>query len=111
MSETLFLLPYPGGELNVTLWKILGWLGCMLFTGRWLVQMNASRKAGKPVVPRVYWVMSIVGSILLLSYFTFSPQKGTVGFLSNVFPSFVAAYNLYLDFTHRRPEKGSERET
>jgi lipid-A-disaccharide synthase-like uncharacterized protein len=101
MSEILFTIPYWGDQtVLVTAWKIMGWCGCLLFTGRWIVQMHYSRKAQRVVMPRLYWVMSIMGSVMLLSYFTFSPQRGTVGFLSNIFPVFVASYNLYLDLTH-----------
>ena len=93
MADTLFILC----GINVTWWKILGWTGVFMFTGRWLVQMHYSRKAGKPVIPRLYWFMSMAGSLILLCYFCMSPQKGTVGFLANFFPLFVAAYNLMLD--------------
>ena len=90
------------GEIKVTPWKILGWLAAMLFAGRWLIQMHYSRKAGRPVIPRAYWVVSIVASLLLLSYWTLSPQRASVGVLQNLFPAFVAAYNLYLDIRYHR---------
>jgi lipid-A-disaccharide synthase-like uncharacterized protein len=44
--------------------------------------------------------MSLVGSICLLSYFVFG-KNDSVGILSNLFPLFVAAYNLVLDRRHR----------
>ena len=67
-----------------------------LFAGRWFVQMYYSRKYRKPVVPTVFWLMSISGSLLLLSYFIFG-KNDSVGILSNLFPAGVAGYNLYLD--------------
>jgi lipid-A-disaccharide synthase-like uncharacterized protein len=45
--------------------------------------------------------MSISGSLLLLSYFTFG-KNDSVGILSNLFPAGVAIYNLVLDIRHRR---------
>jgi lipid-A-disaccharide synthase-like uncharacterized protein len=81
--------------------KLVGFLGMALFSGRWLVQFYASKKTGRPTVPRMFWYMSLAGTACLLSYFTFG-KRDSVGFLSNLFPASVAAYNLYLDITHQR---------
>jgi lipid-A-disaccharide synthase-like uncharacterized protein len=80
----------------VTPWKLVGYLGVTLFAGRWFVQMIASRATRQVVVPRLFWYMSISGSLLLLTYFTFG-RNDSVGILSNLFPLGVALYNLYLD--------------
>jgi lipid-A-disaccharide synthase-like uncharacterized protein len=63
--------------------------------------MGASKISGKPVLPRLFWYVSIAGSFCLLSYFTFG-KNDSVGILSNLFPMSVAFYNLYLDFSHRK---------
>ena len=83
--------------VTITPWKLIGYLGVFLFTGRWLVQLFASRASGKPTMPRLFWYMSAAGSVLLLGYFTFG-KNDSVGILSNLFPLFVALYNLYLDY-------------
>ncbi len=88
--------------IRITPWKLLGYIAALLFSGRWFIQMYYSRKAGRPVIPRAYWVVSIVASLMLLSYWTLSPQRASVGVLQNLFPSFVAAYNLYLDIRYHR---------
>ena len=85
----------------VTPWKLVGYIGVGLFAGRWFVQLIASRRHGKPVMPALFWYMSITGSLLLLSYFIFG-KNDSVGILSNLFPFTVALYNLYL---HRREHK------
>ncbi|MBP1627276.1 MAG: lipid biosynthesis domain protein [Holophagaceae bacterium] len=87
--------------LVVTSWKLIGYVGAALFGGRWLVQFIASKRAGKPVMPRVFWYMSVVGSLMTLSYFLFSAKKDSVGVLQNLFPAFTALYSLYLDIKHR----------
>ena len=87
--------------ITLTPWKLVGYLGVVLFAGRWFVQMLYSRAHGKPVVPTAFWFMSISGSVLLLSYLTFG-KNVSVGVLSNLFPAGVAGYNLYLDLRHRR---------
>jgi len=51
---------------KVTAWKLIGYTGVFLFASRWFIQMAASRKAGRPVMPRLFWVMSAVGSLLYL---------------------------------------------
>jgi lipid-A-disaccharide synthase-like uncharacterized protein len=87
--------------ITITPWKLIGYLGVALFAGRWFVQMYYSRKRGRPVVPTVFWLMSISGSLLLLAYFTFG-KNDSVGILSNLFPAGVAGYNLLLDLRHKR---------
>ena len=72
-----------------------------MFGGRWVVQFFASRRAGKPVIPRVFWYMSLVGAMMTLSYFLFSSKQDSVGVLQNLFPTFTAAYSLWLDIRHR----------
>jgi lipid-A-disaccharide synthase-like uncharacterized protein len=91
--------------ITLTAWKLVGYLGVALFAGRWFVQMYYSRRYGKPVVPTVFWIMSISGSLLLLSYFTFG-KNDSVGILSNLFPAGVAGYNLFLDLRNRRSKRG-----
>jgi lipid-A-disaccharide synthase-like uncharacterized protein len=80
----------------LTPWKIIGYFGVMLFAGRWVVQVLATRKHGRPVMPRLFWVMSVAGSCLLLSYFIWG-KNDSVGVLSNLFPAAVAVYNLVMD--------------
>jgi lipid-A-disaccharide synthase-like uncharacterized protein len=87
--------------LHVTGWKLIGYAGALMFGGRWLAQFIASRRAGKPVIPRLFWYMSILGSLMTLSYFIFSPKQDSVGVLQNLFPAFTAFYSLYLDVKHR----------
>ncbi len=89
--------------ITVTGWKIIGYVGVFMFTGRWFVQMLASRKAGKPVVPRLFWVLSILGSLMCLSYFMFG-KNDSVGVLGYLFPSCVSIYNLVLDIKHRKTQ-------
>ena len=99
MNEQIAWL--SGFGVHVTLWKLIGLTGALMFGGRWLVQFLASRRQGKPVIPRAFWYMSIVGSLMTLSYFLFSAKQDAVGVLQNLFPSFTAVYSLYLDIRHR----------
>ncbi len=87
--------------LKITGWKVIGDVGAIIFSARWFVQFWASRQAKRPVTPLTFWVMSIVGSVFCLAYFIFG-KNDSVGVLTNLFPSAVAAYNLYLEIAHRR---------
>ena len=100
-----------GNYLGVTLtpWKLVGYLGVVLFAGRWVVQVLASRARGQPTLPRLFWYMSVTGSLLLLAYFTFG-KNDSVGILSNLFPAFIALYNLYLELRGSRPDSSPARD-
>ncbi len=103
MNETLLSLHFFGHPVTVTGWKLVGYCGTLVFAGRWVVQIVASRKAGHPVVPIFFWYMSAAGSLMVLSYFTFG-KNDSVGILGNLFPAFIACYNLYLAQTHRQKQ-------
>jgi lipid-A-disaccharide synthase-like uncharacterized protein len=101
MNEVLFHLSLGGINVVVTAWKLVGYLGTLMFAGRWVVQFIATRAAGRPVMPRAFWYMSVVGSVMLLCYFTMG-KSDSVGVLSNLFPAFTGAYNLWMDMKMRR---------
>jgi lipid-A-disaccharide synthase-like uncharacterized protein len=101
MHDTLFEGQVFNKALVITPWKVIGYTGVFRFGGRWFVQLAASRKHKKVIMPRLFWIMSLTGSICLLTYFTIG-KNDSVGILSNLLPSFVAAYNLYLDI--RNPQ-------
>ncbi len=104
MDTQIFQGNVLGKDLLITPWKLVGYSGVALFGGRWFFQLAASRKHKKVTMPRLFWIMSLVGSICLLSYFSFG-KNDSVGILSNLLPSFVAAYNLFLDIRHAAQHK------
>ena len=99
MNEQIVWL--SGFGLHITAWKLIGLVGAFMFGGRWLVQFVASKRAGKPVIPRLFWYMSVLGSLMTLSYFLFSSKQDAVGVVQNLFPAFTALYSLRLDIKHR----------
>jgi len=107
MNNTILIVEILGMTLVITPWKIIGYVGVILFAGRWFVQLWASRRSRKVVMPRLFWYMSIAGSLMLLSYFIFG-KNDSVGILSNSFPFLIASYNLYLDVTHKNRENNSQ---
>lgn len=73
-------------------WLGLGLFGQLLFTGRLVVQWIASERKGASIVPPMFWWMSLVGSLLLLSYFLW--RRDPIGLLGQAFGSFVYLRNI-----------------
>jgi len=106
MNDVLFQTTFFGHPVIITAWKLVGYAGVALFAGRWFVQLAASHRAGRSTIPRVFWYLSLTGSALLLSYFIFG-KNDSVGILANLFPSFVAGYNLFLDLRQAKRLKAA----
>lgn len=104
MNDPIAWLAWTG--MHMSPWKLIGLVGALMFGGRWLVQFLASRREGRPVIPRLFWYMSLLGSVMTLSYFLFSQKQDAVGVVQNLFPAFTAAYSLYLDIRHRGWRRG-----
>lgn len=93
-------------DIVITPWKLIGYLGVLLFAGRWVVQLIATRRQGEPSFPAMFWTMSVMGSGLLLAYFIWG-KNDSVGVLSNLFPMAVALYNFTM---HHRAAARRARE-
>lgn len=99
MNSEIAWLAWTG--IHMTPWKLIGLTGALMFGSRWVVQFIASRRVGRPVIPRMFWYMSVAGSLMTLSYFLFSQKQDAVGVVQNLFPAFTAGYSLWLDIRHR----------
>ncbi len=88
---------------QITAWKAVGYLGMVMFTSRWFLQVYATRKHRRVTVPLAFWVLSMCGSVLMLAYFIFG-KNDSVGILANLFPAFVSLYNLIVHLQH--PDTG-----
>jgi len=99
---------FPGVKpLVLTAWKMVGFGGGLMFAGRWVVQALASRYAKRPVLPNLFWYMSLCGSLMILSYFIWG-KNDSVGIITNLLPAAVALYNLSLDRKHRAVTKSEK---
>ncbi len=61
----------PGGKLlgiEWHAWKVVGWMGNILFTSRFFVQWWATEKQKRVVIPDAFWWLSLSGSGCLLAY-------------------------------------------
>ena len=86
-------------------WLVFGLLGNATFGSRFLIQWIASERAGESLVPRLFWYLSIVGSLILLLYaIHVESPVFTLAYLPN---AFVYVRNLALI---RRKEREDERD-
>ncbi len=51
-------------------WTVFGFVGQILFTGRFVVQWLHTERHKRSVLPRSFWTLSIVGSLMLFAYAT-----------------------------------------
>ncbi len=76
------------------LWLGLGFFAQLMFSARFLVQWLASERAGKSIVPLLFWYLSIGGAVLLLAYSIH--RKDPVFILGQSMGIFIYTRNLYL---------------
>jgi len=49
-------------------WSVLGLTGSLVWSSRFLVQWWMSERRGMSTLPAAFWIMSLVGNVLMLSY-------------------------------------------
>jgi hypothetical protein len=49
-------------------WKVVGWVGNAIFFSRFVVQWYATERLRRVVIPQAFWWLSLIGSLILLSY-------------------------------------------
>jgi lipid-A-disaccharide synthase-like uncharacterized protein len=94
----IFNISHPIGML----WVSVGLLGQALFTGRMVVQWWVSERNRQSVVPPIFWWMSLVGSMMLLSYFVW--RRDIVGILGQGFGLAIYLRNLHLIYLVKRAQ-------
>ncbi len=50
------------------IWKTFGFMGQILFGGRFLVQWLASERVRKSIIPHSFWILSLLGGVFLFIY-------------------------------------------
>ncbi|MFY0731704.1 lipid-A-disaccharide synthase N-terminal domain-containing protein [Pseudomonas sp. NFX15] len=77
-----------------SLWLVIGFLGQIAFTGRFVLQWLYSEYQKRSVIPTNFWYLSIVGSTLLLAYAIY--RQDPVFIAGQAFGSLVYFRNLQL---------------
>ena len=75
-------------------WLVIGFLGQACVFSRFLVQWLASERAGRSVVPRAFWYLSIAGGTIVLAYAIW--RRDPVFILGQSVGLFVYLRNLIL---------------
>ena len=86
------------------IWLGIGFFAQLMFSARFLVQWLASERAGKSIVPLLFWYLSIGGSTLLLAYAIH--RKDPVFILGQSVGTFIYSRNLYL--IHREKKAAAQ---
>ncbi|MCX7012433.1 MAG: lipid-A-disaccharide synthase N-terminal domain-containing protein, partial [Candidatus Sumerlaeota bacterium] len=93
-KPAVFLLPFTHVAVPAWLALTLGFAGSFTFTSRFFVQWIVSERARKSIVPRDFWTMSSVGTVILLAYFIL--RRDPVGILGQALPLPAYLYNIAL---------------
>jgi lipid-A-disaccharide synthase-like uncharacterized protein len=85
---------------------VIGFIGQILFTGRFVVQLWYSERAQESVNPVAFWYLSMSGSLLLLGYAI--STSDLVIILGQSFGMLVYVRNLVLIRRHAEPDHHGE---
>ncbi|HEX8507480.1 MAG TPA: lipid-A-disaccharide synthase N-terminal domain-containing protein [Hymenobacter sp.] len=75
---------------------VLGAVGQTIFLLRFVYQWLYSERKGESVLPLGFWVVSLIGSVLILAYAVLRHPVDVVLILGNVFGTVVYARNIVL---------------
>lgn len=84
-------------------WKVIGWLGNLMFFSRFFVQWYVTEKKKQVVVPLAFWWLSLAGSFFLLSYALFS-NKDSVFIFAYLFTWIPYIRNLIIHHRTNRAQ-------
>lgn len=73
-------------------WLSIGLAGQSMFVMRWFIQWLASERAGRLVVPELFWYTSLAGGLMVLAYGIYKPDPVII---LGQFGVFIYARNVY----------------
>ena len=71
MEYILNIVGLYGLSFNEFLWVFFGTIGQLIFFSRWIIQWIYSERKGESYIPIIFWYLSIIGGIGLLTYAIF----------------------------------------
>lgn len=81
-------------------WLAFGLAAQLLFAARFLVQWISSERAGRSIVPFSFWVLSIGGGLMTLTYGLI--KREPVIIVGQLLATFIYARNIILIMRERR---------
>lgn len=82
---------------------IIGFIGQIMFSTRFLIQWIASEKAKKSIIPFSFWIFSLLGSTFLFIYAVY--RRDPVFILGQAPNLLIYSRNIYLIKKEKRSEK------
>lgn len=89
--------------LTPQIWLIIGFIGQTIFASRFLIQWIVSERASKSIIPNIFWWISIVGSLVLLSYAIH--KQDPVFIVGQSCGFLIYSRNLYLIWQDKKTSK------
>ena len=86
-----------------TIWLIIGFMGQIFFSMRFVVQWIVSEKHKKSIIPIAFWYFSMLGVLTLLAYAIY--RKDPVFILGQSLGIFIYSRNLYLIYKEKKSAK------
>lgn len=98
---TNFLASWLGVESGFeAAWVMIGLLGQLMFSARFIFQWLASEREGRSIIPIVFWYFSIAGGTTLLAYAIY--RQDPVFILGQSTGVLIYARNLWLIHGEKR---------
>lgn len=88
---------------------VLGTMGQLIFASRFLVQWVYSYSIGQSVLPTAFWLISLIGSLMILLYGMF--RNDMILILGHLFGIIVYVRNLYIGHFRRSAIKNKNRKS
>jgi lipid-A-disaccharide synthase-like uncharacterized protein len=85
-------------------WLAIGFTAQAIFAARFLVQWIVSERQGRSVIPLAFWILSLVGGLILLAYAIW--RRDPVFILGQSTGVFIYSRNLVLIRREKRREQG-----
>ena len=85
-------------SIKLDTWSIVGLVGMVTFSSRFIIQWIASEIKKESVIPLSFWYLSIIGSLVMFSYAL--KRADAVFMMMYSLNCFIYFRNLY--FVHRK---------
>lgn len=103
-KEAIVPIAFVSAEM---VWSSLGFLGQAVFGSRFVLQWIATERQKKSVMPVAFWYLSVIGTVILLSYSIYRQDPVFIaGFSLNMI---IYLRNLYFIHIHPRKVARSQR--
>jgi lipid-A-disaccharide synthase-like uncharacterized protein len=89
---------YPRFRLDF--WLILGFIGQLMFTMRFIIQWIASERKKESVIPVSFWYLSLAGGLIVLLYAIY--RMDPVFILAYLPGNFIYLRNLYFIYKKKK---------